>query len=75
MRWFLINSRNTNELNNSLSVMIKGVKRSKPEPKAPEWFSSWVKNQYEKDIKHINNRLDNLDKRLDNVVKLNKLKE
>ncbi len=89
MRWFLINSRNTNELNNSLSVMIKGVKRSKPKPKAPEWFSSWVKNQYEKDIKHINNRLDkqeefneqvlnrldNLDKRLDNVVKLNKLKE
>ncbi len=63
-------------------IMIKGVKCSKPEPKAPEWFTSWVKNQYEKDIKHINNRidnvdtrLDNVDKRLDNVVKLNKLKE
>ncbi len=56
-------------------IMIKGVKCSKPEPKAPEWFSSWVKNQYEKDIKHINNRLDNLDKRLDNVVKKNNLKE
>ncbi len=39
-------------------IMIKGIKCSKPEPKAPEWFSSWVKNQYEKDIKHINNRLD-----------------
>ncbi len=62
-------------------IMIKGVKCSKPEQKAPEWFSSWVKsqyektppswftgwvkNQYEKDIKHINNRLDNVDKRLD----------
>ncbi len=55
-------------------IMIKGVKCSKAKPKAPEWFSSWVKNQYEKtppswftgwvknqyekDIKHINNRLD-----------------
>ena len=64
-------------------IMIKGVKCSKPEPKAPEWFSSWVKNQYEKtppswftgwvknqyekDIKHINNRIDKVDTRLDNV--------
>ncbi len=70
-------------------IMIKGVKCSKPGPKAPDWFSSWVKNQYEKDIKHINNRLDkqeefneqvlnhldNLDKRFDNLVKKNNLKE
>ncbi len=62
--------------------MIKGVKCSKPEPKAPEWFSSWVKNQYEKDIKHINNRLDKQEEfnkqvldRFDNLVKKNNLKE
>ncbi len=63
-------------------IMIKGVKCSKPEPKAPEWFSSWVKNQYEKDIKHINNRLDKQEEfnkqvldRFDNLVKKNNLKE
>ena len=64
-------------------IMIKGTKHSKPEPNAPEWFTSWVKNQYEKtppswftgwvknqyepDVKNINKRLDNVDQRLDKV--------
>ncbi len=49
-------------------IMIKGVKYSKPQPKAPEWFSNWVKNQYEKDIKHINNRLDKHDQLFEMVL-------
>ncbi len=70
-------------------IMVKGIKCYKPEPKAPEWFSSWVKNQYEKDIQHqkqfnkqvldridnVDTRLDTVDRRLNNIVKLNKLKE
>ncbi len=56
------------ETNTSGKVMLepsKRIKKIKPRirqgQKAPEWFSSWVKNQYEKDIKHINKRLDKHD--------------
>ncbi len=55
--------------------MIKGVKCSKPEPKAPKWFTSWVKNQYEKDIKHQKQFNKQVLDRLDNLVKKNNLKE
>ncbi len=75
MKWFLINSRNTNELNNSLSIMIKGVKCSKPKPKAPEWFTEFA-NEQRAFNKMVINRLDNVEKRLnehDVIFKRNNL--
>ena len=55
-------------------IMIKGVKCSKPEPKAPRWFTEFA-NEQRAFNKTIINRLDNVDKRLDNLVKKNNLKE
>jgi archaellum component FlaC len=34
-------------------------------PKTPRWFSYWVENQYNVDIKRINDRLDKIEVRLD----------
>jgi hypothetical protein len=49
---------------------------------APKWFASWVKNQYEVDHKEnisrfdkIEVRLDKIDTRINNLVKVNNLKE
>ncbi len=55
-------------------IMIKGVKCSKSEPKAPKWFIEFA-NEVRTNFNKVNTRLDNVDKRLDNIVKLNKLKE
>ncbi len=55
-------------------IMIKGVKCSKPEPKAPRWFTEFA-NEVRANFNKVNNRLDNVDYRLDNLVKKNNLKE
>ncbi len=55
--------------------MIKGVKCSKPEPKAPEWFTEFA-NEVRANFNKVNNRLDNVEKRLnehDLIFKRNKL--
>ncbi len=54
-------------------IMIKGIKCSKPEPKAPEWFSSWVKNQYEKNIKHQKQFNEQVLNRLDKQEEFNEM--
>ncbi|MDR1235236.1 MAG: hypothetical protein LBJ97_04130 [Mycoplasmataceae bacterium] len=52
-----------------LDVLVPIRKRGKTNTNsAPKWFTSWVKNQYEIDVQHINSRFDNL-------VKVNNLKE
>ena len=48
----------------------KLVKTSNP-PKAPIWFTSWTQEFEQK----IDQRFDEMDQRLDNLVKLNNLKE
>ncbi len=52
-------------------IMIKGVKCSKPKPKAPRWFTEFA-NEQRAFNKVVINRLDNVDKRLDKQEEFNK---
>ncbi len=48
-------------------IMIKGVKCSKPEPKAPRWFTEFA-NEVRANFNKVNNRLDKHDQLFEMVL-------
>lgn len=52
--------------NGNQAIVVGTLKEQ--DDKMPSWFSYWYKNIYKKDIEALNSRLDN-------IVKLNNLKE
>ena len=48
-------------------IMIKGVKCSKPEPKAPKWFTEFA-NEVRANFNKVNNRLDKHDQLFEMVL-------
>lgn len=50
-------------------------KVSSKKPKAPAWFTYWVDNVYKRDQHLIISHINQLDKRIDNLIKKNNLAE
>jgi hypothetical protein len=64
------------------NLIVNAAKIGTKPPVAPAWFTFWVEHQYKPDIKDIKADVTSLKKdvttiktRLDNIVKLNNLKE
>jgi hypothetical protein len=43
--------------------------------KPPIWFLEWNKTQFQPFVVEVRSRLDNLENRIDNLIKVNNLKE
>jgi hypothetical protein len=57
------------------NLIVNATKIGTKPPVAPAWFTFWVEHQYKPDIKDIKTDVASLKTRLDNIVKLNNLKE